>query len=220
MEVKIEPSWHQFIKEEFTKEYFIDLVKAIKKEVNDGFIIYPRGREIFNAFNLTPVDKVKVVIIGQDPYHGLGQAHGLSFSVPDGVPPPPSLINIFKELKADIGVEFPHSGNLERWANQGVFLLNSILTVRAGEAASHRGIGWEQFTDNIISKLSAEKKGLIFLLWGNYAKKKGSLIDQNRHFVLDAPHPSPLARGAFFGCRHFSKSNELLIKLGKEPIIW
>lgn len=220
MDFKLESSWQEKLKGEFDKEYFIKLTSLIKADINSGFTLYPKESDMFNAFKLTPFNKVKVVILGQDPYHGPNQAHGLSFSVPEGVKKPPSLVNIFKELRADIGVTPPISGNLERWAKQGVFLLNAVLTVRAGEAASHRKIGWIQFTNAVIEKLSNEKEGVIFLLWGNFAKGKKAIIDSSKHFVLEAAHPSPLARGAFFGSKHFSKTNELLTKSGKEPIVW
>lgn len=218
--VKIEESWRQVLEGEFEKEYFLRLSNIIKKEVSDNIIIYPKGKQIFNAFNSTPFNKVKVVIIGQDPYHSEGQAHGLSFSVPDGVTPPPSLINIFKEIKNDLGIEPPKSGSLERWAQQGVFLLNAVLTVRAGAPASHSTIGWITFTDAVIKTISDKKNGVIFLLWGNFAKSKKELIDTNKHYVLEAAHPSPLARGAFFGCKHFSKTNQILISEGITPIQW
>ena len=218
--VKIEESWRQVLEGEFEKEYFLRLSNIIKKEVSDNIIIYPKGKQIFNAFNSTPFNKVKVVIIGQDPYHSEGQAHGLSFSVPDGVTPPPSLINIFKEIKNDLGIEPPKSGSLERWAQQGVFLLNAVLTVRAGAPASHSTIGWITFTDAVIKSISDKKNGVIFLLWGNFAKSKKELIDTNKHYVLEAAHPSPLARGAFFGCKHFSKTNQILISEGITPIQW
>lgn len=218
--VIIDKSWADLLAGEFEKEYFISLTETIKEDLRRNIVVYPRGPHIFNAFNLTPFDKVKVVIIGQDPYHGAGQAHGLSFSVPDGVQFPPSLVNIFKELKSDLGIETPQSGNLERWANQGVFLLNAVLTVRAGAAASHSNIGWTTFTDNVIKLISDKKEGVVFMLWGNFAKSKKELIDTSKHFVLEAAHPSPLARGAFFGCRHFSRANEYLVKCGKEPVKW
>ena len=220
MDVAIDSSWKEQLREEFDKDYFIRLTNTIKNEKSSGIVIYPRGSLIFNAFNLTPFDRVKVIIIGQDPYHGPGQAHGLSFSVPEGVNLPPSLQNIFKELKSDLGVNAPYSGNLERWASQGVFLLNSVLTVRAGQAASHAKIGWTEFTDAVITTLSKQKTGLVFLLWGNYARGKKELIDSTKHLILEAAHPSPLARGAFFGCKHFSKSNDYLILQGKVPIEW
>jgi uracil-DNA glycosylase len=195
-------------------------MSLIKHDLNEGITIYPKGQDIFNAFNLTPFDQVKVVVLGQDPYHGPGQAHGLSFSVPEGKTFPPSLINIFKELKDDLGIEYPISGNLERWAKQGVFLLNAILTVRAGQAASHSKIGWNIFTDQVIKKISENKEGVVFLLWGNFAKSKKDLIDLSKHHVLEAAHPSPLARGAFFGCKHFSATNNILLSKGKDPIKW
>jgi uracil-DNA glycosylase len=220
MDVKIDDSWRRELQEEFDKEYFSKIVGFLKHEMESHVVIYPKGNLIFNAFNSTPFDKVKVVIIGQDPYHNPGQAHGLSFSVPDGIKPPPSLVNIFKELKTDLGVETPQSGSLERWAEQGVFLLNAVLTVRAGAPASHGNIGWTQFTDAVIKKLSDKREGIVFLLWGNFAKSKRSIIDTNRHYVLEAAHPSPLAQGAFFGCRHFSRTNAILEAQGKAPINW
>lgn len=220
MDVKIDESWRRELREEFDKEYFSKIAGFLKKEIESHVVIYPRGNLIFNAFNSTPFDKVKVVIIGQDPYHNPGQAHGLSFSVPDGIKPPPSLVNIFKELKTDLGVDTPQSGSLERWAEQGVFLLNAVLTVRAGAPASHGNIGWTQFTDAVIKKLSDKREGIVFLLWGNFARSKRSIIDTNRHFVLEAAHPSPLAKGAFFGCRHFSRTNAILEAQGKAPINW
>ncbi|MDO9680248.1 MAG: uracil-DNA glycosylase [Bacteroidales bacterium] len=220
MDVAIDSSWKELLREEFDKEYFLRLTETIKVEKSSGMVIYPRGSHIFNAFNLTPFNQVKVIIIGQDPYHGPGQAHGLSFSVPDGVTPPPSLQNIFKEIKSDLGVNAPFSGNLERWASQGVFLLNAVLTVRAGQAASHAKIGWTEFTDAVISMLSKHKSDLVFLLWGNYARGKKELIDSTKHLILEAAHPSPLARGAFFGCKHFSKTNDFLKLHGKVPIEW
>lgn len=218
--VKIEDSWGKVLNEEFEKEYFMQLVTKIKSEICSHLKIYPKGSDIFKAFELTPYNKVKVVILGQDPYHGEGQAHGLSFSVPVGTPIPPSLQNIFKELKSDTGKAIHQNGDLSDWAKQGVFLLNSVLTVRAGLAASHSNIGWSQFTDRIISLLSNEKEGLVFMLWGNFARSKANLIDRSKHLVLEAAHPSPLARGAFFGCRHFSKCNNYLIEKEKSPINW
>jgi len=220
MEVKIEASWKKELNDEFEKEYFNRISLFLKSDVESGITIYPKGSLIFNAFNSTPFEKVKVVILGQDPYHNQGQAHGLSFSVPEGVKPPPSLVNIFKELNSDLGIEPPQSGSLQRWADQGVFLLNAVLTVRAGAPTSHSKIGWTDFTDAVIKRLSDKRDGIIFLLWGNFARSKKSLIDMERHFVLEAAHPSPLAGGAFFGCRHFSKTNALLVKQGKEPIVW
>lgn len=221
MEVKIEESWKKRLKEEFTKPYFLQIVAFLKMEKAAGKIIYPPGSLIFNAFNKTPFENVKVVILGQDPYHGVGQAMGLSFSVPDGVPLPPSLINMYKELKDDIGVPICTNGNLTKWAEQGVLLLNAALTVRANEANSHAMIGWHQFTDAVIKKISDEKEGVVFLLWGKFAQAKQELIDETKHYVLRAAHPSPLsAFNGFFGCKHFSKTNELLMKKGKDPIDW
>jgi len=216
---QIEPGWLEVLKDEFNKDYFIKL-KAFLTDEKGKYRLFPAGSQIFEAFNLTPFDRVKVVILGQDPYHGTGQAHGLSFSVPDGVRPPPSLVNIFKELHDDVGIEIPKTGNLTPWAKQGVLLLNATLTVREGQAGSHQNKGWELFTDAVIKKLSDEKTGLIFLLWGNYAKQKGALIDTQKHHILTAPHPSPLARGGFFGNKHFSKTNHILEKEGKKPIDW
>jgi uracil-DNA glycosylase len=220
MNVQIENSWKELLSDEFEKPYFVSLSEYLKREKLSGIKIYPKGPDIFNAFNMTPVQNVKVVILGQDPYHGPGQAHGLSFSVPEGVALPPSLQNIYKELFSDLGIKPANNGSLLKWAQQGVFLLNAVLTVRAGEAASHSKIGWMEFTDAVISKLSKERDGIVFMLWGNFARGKRDLIDTSRHLVLEAPHPSPLARGAFFGCRHFSKANEFIISKGKEPINW
>ncbi len=221
MDVKIEESWKGVLKDEFDKPYFHQITAHLKTERATSATIYPPGPLIFNAFNTTPFDDVKVVLLGQDPYHGKGQAMGLSFSVPDGVKPPPSLENIFKELHTDVGMNIPHAGNLTPWANQGVFLLNSILTVRAKEPASHQKIGWQQFTDKVIQVISDKKEGVVFLLWGKFAQEKQVLIDETKHFVLKAAHPSPYsADKGFFGCRHFSKANDLLIKQGKDPIDW
>ena len=220
MDVKIESSWKNALAPEFEKPYFEQLVRFLHQEKGAGKVIYPPGSQIFRAFDLTPVDQVKVVILGQDPYHNPGEAMGLSFSVPDGVRTPPSLKNIFKEIETDLGIRMSGRPNLEAWARQGVLLLNSILTVEAGRAASHRGIGWEEFTDAVIQYLSAHCEGIVFLLWGNFAKAKAALIDTSRHHVLTAAHPSPLAGGAFFGCRHFSKTNQLLAQEGKTPINW
>ncbi len=193
----------------------------LKTEKSQGKTIYPPGSFIFNAFNTTPLDKVKVVIIGQDPYHGPGQAHGLCFSVQNGVPPPPSLINIFKELKEDIGMAIPNHGNLTKWAEQGVFLLNASLTVRAGEPMSHSKIGWAQFTDAVIKTISAQKEHVVFLLWGKFAQDKKILIDETKHLILKSAHPSPLsAHNGFFGCKHFSKANEYLMSKGIDPVDW
>lgn len=222
MDVQIEPIWKEVLKNEFTKPYFLKIVTVLKMERNAEKIIYPPGQLIFNAFNHTPFNKVKVVIIGQDPYHNPGQAHGLSFSVPDGVRPPASLQNIYKEIKTDLGYKMPADyGNLTQWAEQGVFLLNSILSVRENEPASHSKIGWMNFTDTVISKISDEKKGVVFLLWGKFAQEKQALIDETKHFVLKAAHPSPFsAEKGFFGCKHFSKTNALLIEQGLTPIDW
>ena len=192
----------------------------LHEEKAAGKTIYPPGRQIFKAFELTPVDKVKVVILGQDPYHGAGQAMGLSFSVPDNMPAPPSLRNIFREIESDLGIRMSGRPNLENWARQGVLLLNAILTVRAGEAASHSRIGWTEFTDAVIRYISDNLNGIVFLLWGNFARSKKSLIDSSRHHVLEAAHPSPLAGGAFSGCRHFSKTNEILVSEGLAPVDW
>lgn len=221
MEVKIEPGWKAVLSREFTKPYFQQLAAFLKTEKMQGKVIYPPGSLIFNAFDKTPFDKVKVVILGQDPYHGPGQAHGLCFSVPDGVPLPPSLVNIFKELQSDTGMPMPKSGNLTGWAQQGVFLLNASLTVRSGEPMSHAKIGWADFTDAVIKSISDGKKGVVFLLWGRFAQDKQVLIDETKHYVLKAAHPSPLsASNGFFGCRHFSKTNKLLMQQGLDPIDW
>jgi uracil-DNA glycosylase len=221
MDVQIEESWKEVLKDEFNKTYFAEIVMHLKHEKALGKTIYPAGSNIFNAFQQTPFDKVKVVILGQDPYHGPGQAHGLSFSVPDGIKPPPSLGNIYKEMKADLGLDIPSSGNLTKWAQHGVLLLNAFLTVRASEPASHSKIGWENFTDAVIRKISEKKNNVVFLLWGRFAQDKQILIDATRHHILKAAHPSPFsADKGFFGCRHFSKTNELLLKAGIEPVDW
>ena len=220
MDVRIEQSWKDALASEFEKPYFAQLVRFLHEEKAAGKVIYPPGSLIFRAFDLTPVDQVKVVILGQDPYHNPGEAMGLSFSVPDGVRMPPSLRNIYKEIETDLGIRMSGRPNLESWARQGVLLLNSFLTVEAGRAASHRDIGWQEFTDAVIRYLSAHCSGIVFLLWGNFAKAKASLIDTTRHHVLMAAHPSPLAGGAFFGCRHFSQTNQLLVSEGKTPINW
>lgn len=220
MDVQIEKSWKAILQNEFSKDYFRTIVNHIKADLSSGIKVFPEGKFIFNAFNLTPFDQIKVVIIGQDPYHGIGQAHGLSFSVPNNVKTPPSLINIYKEIVADIGEVKYSSGNLEEWAKQGVFLLNSILTVRAGQPTSHSKIGWDIFTDSVIKIISENRDNVVFMLWGNFAKSKRELIDSSRHLILEAAHPSPLARGAFFGCKHFSKSNEFLLSKGIEQIVW
>jgi uracil-DNA glycosylase len=216
----IEESWKQVFDNEFNKPYFQDLKSFLVSEKQRSRV-FPPGPLIFNAFNHTPFYHVKVVLLGQDPYHGYGQAHGLCFSVPEGTPKPPSLINIFKEIEADLGIPAPSHGNLTNWAKQGVLLLNATLTVRENQAGSHQGKGWETFTDAAISALSEKRDGLIFILWGNYAISKRNLIDNTRHFILTAPHPSPLsASRGFFGCRHFSGTNDLLRKMGKDPIDW
>ena len=220
MEVKIEQSWKDALAGEFEKPYFSSLVRFLHHEKAAGKTVYPPGNQIFRAFELTPADNVKVVILGQDPYHGPGQAMGLSFSVPENIPAPPSLKNIFKEIHDDLGITMSGYPNLEKWARQGVLLLNAVLTVRAGEAASHGNIGWKEFTDAVIQYISDNREGVVFLLWGNFARSKKALIDTSRHYVLEAAHPSPLARGAFFGCRHFSKTNEILTSQGKKPIDW
>jgi len=222
MDVKIEASWKEVLHNEFTRPYFLEITTHLKMEKAAGKIIYPPGPLIFNAFNQTPFSRVKVVILGQDPYHNLGQAHGLSFSVPNGIKPPPSLMNIYKEIQQDTGIPMPAEyGNLTKWAEQGVLLLNAILTVRANEPASHSKIGWMNFTDAVIKKISDEKKGVVFLLWGKFAQEKQLLIDETKHFVLKAAHPSPFsADKGFFGCKHFSKTNEILVDQDLEPIDW
>ena len=221
MDIQIEESWKEVLKEEFQKIYFQHIITFLKAEKASGKIIYPPGSLIFNSFKQTPFSEVKVVIIGQDPYHNKGQAHGLSFSDPPGVGKPPSLLNIFKELQNDLGIEISENGNLEKWATQGVLLLNASLTVRQNEPGSHAQIGWLQFTDKVIKKISDEKEGVIFLLWGKFAQEKQALIDETKHFVLKAAHPSPFsASNGFFGCKHFSKTNELLMKQHKNPIDW
>jgi uracil-DNA glycosylase len=221
MDVKIEDSWKEILKQEFDQPYFQQIPLHLKTEKSQGKTIYPPGSLIFNAFNTTPIDKIKVVIIGQDPYHGPNQAHGLCFSVQNGVPPPPSLINIFKELQEDIGMAIPRHGNLTKWAEQGVFLLNASLTVRAGEPMSHSKIGWASFTDSVIKKISDHTKHVVFLLWGKFAQDKRILIDDTKHLVLKSAHPSPLsAYAGFFGCKHFSKANAYLISKGIDPVDW
>ncbi len=221
MDVKIEESWKEVLKQEFKKDYFLQIATFLKAEKLSGKTIYPPGGLIFNAFNTTPFDRLKVVILGQDPYHGPGQAHGLSFSVPKGIPPPPSLINIFKELNNDIGMRIPSHGNLTHWAEQGVMLLNASLTVRANEPMSHAKIGWADFTNAVIEKISAQKEHTVFLLWGKFAQEKISLVDETKHLVLKAAHPSPFsADKGFFGCKHFSKTNTWLGSKGIDPIDW
>ncbi len=221
MQVKIEESWEKVLRQEFTVPYFSQIVAHLKIERDLNKVIFPSGQLIFNAFNKTPFDKVKVVIIGQDPYHQPKQAMGLCFSVPDDVPAPRSLQNIFKELKSDIGMPTPNNGDLTHWATQGVLLLNTVLTVRQNEPGSHSRIGWLNFTDAVIKKISEKKSGVIFLLWGKYAQEKKSLIDVSKHFILEAAHPSPLsANNGFFGCKHFSKTNTILVQQGKNAIDW
>ena len=220
MDVKIENSWKEALAPEFEKPYFASLVQYLHAEKAGGKVIYPPGGQIFKAFELTPVQNVRVVILGQDPYHEYGQAMGLSFSVPKGVATPPSLNNIFKEIESDLGIHMSGSPDLTPWARQGVLLLNAILTVRQHQAASHSGIGWAQFTDAVIKYISDNLSGVVFMLWGNFARSKAALVDRSRHLVLEAAHPSPLARGAFFGCRHFSQANEWLSSHGCAPIDW
>jgi len=217
---QIEESWKEVLVSEFGNSYFMELKEFLTEE-KSKFAVYPPGSQIFNAFQLTPFNQVKVVILGQDPYHGPGQAHGLCFSVPQGIIPPPSLVNIFKEIEKNLGIPVPKGGNLEKWARQGVLLLNATLTVRANQPGSHQRRGWENFTHAVISRLSEKRVGLIFLLWGKFAQEKESLIDTNRHYILKAAHPSPFsAYNGFFGCRHFSKTNEILRKHGLEEINW
>lgn len=221
MDVQIEQSWKKILREEFDKPYFHELVAFLKHEKSLGKVIYPAGKNIFRAFELTPFDRVKVVILGQDPYHGEGQAHGLSFSVPEGVPFPPSLRNIFQELKSDLGTDPPLQGDLSSWAEQGVLLLNATLTVEKGRAGSHAQIGWQQFTDQVIHQISQLRENCVFILWGNYAKQKIKLIDQEKHLVISSAHPSPLsAHNGFFGSAPFRKTNNYLISVGKSPINW
>ena len=220
MKVNIEESWKEVLSDEFEKPYFQEMAAFLHQRKEQGAVIYPRGKDIFKAFELTPFDRVKVVILGQDPYHNPGQAMGLSFSVPDEVAAPPSLKNIFKEIESDLGVRLSGRHNLEKWALQGVLMLNATLTVEAGQANSHSRIGWQTFTDRVIEKLSQEREGIVFLLWGRFAREKKALIDSAKHLVLEAAHPSPLAGGAFFGCRHFSKANQWLASRGQEPIDW
>lgn len=221
MNVDIHPSWKALLAEEFDKPYFKDLVDFVKTEYTQH-TCYPKGKDIFKAFDLCSFDDLKVVIIGQDPYHGPGQAHGLCFSVPNGVAPPPSLINIYKELETDLNISTPANGNLERWAEQGVLLLNATLTVRAHQAGSHQGKGWEQFTDRVIELISEQKENVVFLLWGGFAKKKAAKVNKQKHHILTSGHPSPLSanRGYWFGNQHFSKTNALLQQQGLVPIQW
>lgn len=217
----LHPSWQAIIGHSFKEPYMQALRDFLGTQKAAGKTIYPPGAQIFNAFNHTPFDQVRVVIIGQDPYHGPGQAHGLSFSVPDGIKPPPSLVNIYKELSQDLGIPIPSNGNLSTWAEQGVLLLNATLTVEAANAGSHQNKGWETFTDTAIEALNAQREGLVFVLWGSYAQKKGAIIDTNKHLVIKSPHPSPLsAHRGFFGSKPFSKINDYLIKQGQTPINW
>ncbi len=218
-DIMIDESWKALLSEQFKAPYFNELKQFLVQEKKQ-FLIYPPGPQIFSAFNRTPFSKVKVVIIGQDPYHGPGQANGLCFSVAEGIKSPPSLKNIFKELNTDLGIPIPYSGNLEPWADQGVLLLNAVLTVRANTPGSHQKKGWEIFTDAVIKAISDNKKGVVFLLWGNFAHTKEALINDKKHFILKAAHPSPLARGAFFGCKHFSKTNRILETESIAPIDW
>jgi uracil-DNA glycosylase len=221
MDVQIEESWKKVLHQEFLQPYFLEIVSFLRLEKKAGKTIYPPGKFIFNAFNTTPFDRVKIVLLGQDPYHGPGQAHGLSFSVPDGIPKPPSLINIFKELHSDIGMAIPQSGNLTHWAQQGVLLLNASLSVRANEPMSHAKIGWAAFTHAVIEKISVQRSNVVFLLWGKFAQEKQMMIDPDKHLILQAAHPSPFsADRGFFGCRHFSKSNEYLVKNSIQPVDW
>ena len=216
----MEASWKAALKDEFDEPYFQALAGRLHAEKREGQTIYPPGSLIFKAFELTPLDEVRVVILGQDPYHRPGQAMGLSFSVPDGVDAPPSLKNIFREIETDLGITMSGRTNLEPWARQGVLLLNAVLTVRAGQAASHSTYGWMKFTDAVIRCINERCNGVVFLLWGNFARSKRELIDTSKHYVLEAAYPSPLARGAFFGCRHFSRTNAILTSEGKTPIDW
>ncbi len=221
MDVQLEASWKNELKGEFERPYFQKIATLLREEKKAGKIIYPPGKQIFNAFEFTPLSKVKVVILGQDPYHNPGQAHGLSFSVPDGVKPPPSLMNIFKEVQEDLGLPYPATGNLEKWAKQGVLLLNASLTVVANQPMSHSQVGWHLFTDEVIKHISTAKEHVVFMLWGRFAQNKAALIDAGKHKVLTAAHPSPLsAYNGFFGCHHFSKTNEYLQSVGEAPIDW
>ena len=220
MDVRIAEDWKEILREEFSKPYFEELVSFVKQEYASGEV-FPAGRNIFRAFDKCPFEKLKVVIIGQDPYHGEGQANGLCFSVNEGVPFPPSLKNIFKEVSDDIGVPVPRSGELDRWAEQGVLMLNAVLTVRAHNAASHAGYGWERFTDAVVKAIAERKQGVVYMLWGSYAQRKGAIANPKQNLILHAVHPSPLsAYRGFFGCKHFSQANNYLISIGKEPIEW
>ena len=220
MDVRIAEDWKEILREEFSKPYFEELVSFVKQEYASGEV-FPAGRNIFRAFDKCPFEKLKVVIIGQDPYHGDGQANGLCFSVNEGVPFPPSLKNIFKEVSDDIGTPIPRSGELDRWAEQGVLMLNAVLTVRAHNAASHAGHGWERFTDAVVKAIAERKQGVVYMLWGSYAQRKGAIADPKQNLILHAVHPSPLsAYRGFFGCKHFSQANNYLISIGKDPIVW
>lgn len=217
----ISSEWKELLKAEFTKPYFQTIIEFLKNEEKENKVVFPPVNEVFNAFNLTPFEQIKAVIIGQDPYHGKGQAHGLCFSVKKGVTPPPSLINIFKEIKSDCGIEIPAHGDLSGWAKQGVLLLNAILTVRENQPGSHQHIGWQTFIDRVISLISEKKEGIVFMLWGKFAQNKIALIDENKHYILQAAHPSPYSASAgFFGCRHFSKCNEILKSYRRTTINW
>jgi len=220
-EIQLEPGWKARLEPEFNQDYMQNLRSFLLKRKQQGAVIFPPGPLIFNALNSTPFEQVRVVILGQDPYHGPGQAHGLCFSVPEGIAPPPSLVNIYKELEMEFGKTPPAGGNLQSWAEQGVLLLNAVLTVERGQAGSHQGKGWETFTDRVVAALNDGKEGLVFMLWGSYALKKGGAIDRDRHLVLTAPHPSPLsAHRGFFGCGHFSRANDYLRQRGSEPVRW
>lgn len=220
MKPQLQPSWLAQLSNEFNKPYMQQLKRFLTEQKAQRKIIYPKGKLIFNALNSTPFEQVKVVILGQDPYHGAGQAHGLCFSVPENIPPPPSLLNIYREINNDLNIH-NHSGNLSNWAKQGVLLLNSVLTVEHGKAASHQGQGWEQFTDSIIQTINDQLENIVFMLWGAYAQRKGELLNPNKHLILKAPHPSPLsAHRGFFGCRHFSSCNQYLVQQQKSPIDW
>lgn len=220
MDVRIAEDWKEILKDEFSKPYFEELVSFVKQEYASGEV-FPAGRNIFRAFDKCPFDKLKVVIIGQDPYHGEGQANGLCFSVSEGVPFPPSLKNIFKEVSDDIGTPIPRSGELDRWAEQGVLMLNAVLTVRAHNAASHAGRGWEKFTDAVVKAIAERKQGVVYMLWGSYAQRKGAIANPKQNLILHAVHPSPLsAYRGFFGCKHFSQANNYLVSIGKEPVQW
>lgn len=220
-DIRIHASWLPYLAADFEQPYMQQLREFLLQQKQMAKVVYPAGDRIFAAFDHTPFDQVKVVILGQDPYHGPGQAHGLCFSVPEGIKTPPSLVNIYKELQTDVGIQMPMHGNLEKWADQGVLLLNSVLTVEQGQAASHQGKGWETFTDQVIKQVNEQRTGVVFMLWGSYAQRKGQMIDRQRHLVLQAPHPSPLsAHRGFLGCRHFSQANNYLLANGQSAIDW